>query len=153
MSTTSKQSDLWTAIVTGGASGIGAATARKLASRGIHVLIADVQDELGEKVAGAIKSEFQVDSIYLHVDVSREADVQRMIDTVLEKWGRLDYAANVAGFCKGDRDSEANVSTEAIDQYVFCLRVTNRYSNYAIGIIKSINVASGCARSWKPRKC
>lgn len=153
MTATFKQPELWTAIVTGGASGIGAATARKLASRGIHVLIADVQDELGEKVAGAIKSEFQVDSIYLHVDVSKEADVQRMINIVLKKWGRLDYAANVAGFCKGDRDSEANVSTEVIDQYVPHQCVTHRYSNDAIGIIKSISVVSGFARSWKPCKC
>ncbi|KAK5022357.1 hypothetical protein LTR13_011461 [Exophiala sideris] len=89
--------DLWTAVVTGGAAGIGAATVKKLASRGVNVLIADVQDELGNKLAAEIKSSFGVDAAFRHVDVSKEEEVQAMIKMVVDKWGRLDYAANVAG--------------------------------------------------------
>lgn len=110
--------ELWTAIVTGGASGIGAATTKKLASRGINVLIADVQDELGTQLAAEIKTSFGVDAAFLHVDVSEEEDVQAMVNAVVQKWGRLDYAANVAGFCREDRDNEANVSTAEVDKYV-----------------------------------
>ncbi|KIX06728.1 uncharacterized protein Z518_04704 [Rhinocladiella mackenziei CBS 650.93] len=110
-------SDSWTAIVTGGASGIGAATSRKLASRGINVLVTDIQTELGEKMASELKSTFKVDAAFLRVDVSREEDVRAMVNTVVQKWGRLDYAANVAGFCKEDRYNEANVSTEEVDKH------------------------------------
>jgi len=109
------KSDPWTAIVTGGASGIGAATAKKLASRGIWVLIADIQDVLGEKLAEEIRSTFKVEATFLHVDVSKEEDVVKMVKTVVDKWGRLDYAANIAGFCREDRDNEGNVSTEEVD--------------------------------------
>ncbi|OAL39674.1 hypothetical protein AYO20_01071 [Fonsecaea nubica] len=110
-------SDLWTAVVTGGASGIGAATSKKLASRGINVLIADVQDDLGEKLAEEIKATFKVDALFLHVDVSKEEDVVAMVKAVVDRWGRLDYAANIAGFCRGDRDDEVGVSTQDVDSH------------------------------------
>lgn len=111
----------WTAIVTGGASGIGAATARKLASRGINILIADVADETGQQLAGEIQAEFNVDAFNRHVDVSKETDIEEMIKAIVQKWGRLDYAANVAGICKdgGDmKDDESKVPTELIDRCV-----------------------------------
>ena len=95
----SKTSQQWTALVTGGASGIGEATARKLASRCINVLIADVNDAAGEKLAAALKLEYGVDACYEHVDVSKEEDVKKMVEAIVERWGRLDYAANVAGIC------------------------------------------------------
>ncbi|KAK4620114.1 Short-chain dehydrogenase [Fulvia fulva] len=109
----------WTAIVTGGASGIGAATARKLASRGINILIADVADETGQQLAGEIQAEFNVDAFNRPVDVSKETDIEEMIKAIVQKWGRLDYAANVAGICKdgGDmKDDESKVPTELIDR-------------------------------------
>lgn len=95
----SKPPQQWTALVTGGASGIGEATARKLASRSINVLVADVNDAAGEKLADALKEEYAVDACYQHVDVSKEDDVKKMVEAVVERWGRLDYAANVAGIC------------------------------------------------------
>ncbi|KIW76452.1 hypothetical protein Z517_11198 [Fonsecaea pedrosoi CBS 271.37] len=110
-------SDPWTAVVTGGASGIGAATSKKLASRGINVLIADIQDDLGEKLTEEIKATFKVDALFLHVDVSKEEDVVAMVKAVADRWGRLDYAANIAGFCRGDRDDEVGVSTQDVDSH------------------------------------
>lgn len=109
-----------TALVTGGASGIGAATARKLASRGINVMIADVAAKAGEQLADDIKAEFKVDSFFRQVDVSKEAEIVAMVTAIVEKWGRLDYAANVAGICKdgGDlKDDESKVPTQLIDKY------------------------------------
>ncbi|KIW77154.1 hypothetical protein Z517_09600 [Fonsecaea pedrosoi CBS 271.37] len=106
----------FSALVTGGASGIGAAVSRKLASRGINVLIADVQDELGEKLAQEIKSAFKVEAVYLHTDVSKEADIQNMIATVVEKFGRLDYAANVAGICENTQFEEHSITAEMVDR-------------------------------------
>jgi NAD(P)-dependent dehydrogenase (short-subunit alcohol dehydrogenase family) len=54
----------WTAVVIGGASGIEAAVSRKLASRSINVLIADVNAKAGEKLAAEIKAEFHVDAVF-----------------------------------------------------------------------------------------
>ncbi|OAG35212.1 hypothetical protein AYO21_10610 [Fonsecaea monophora] len=106
----------FSALVTGGASGIGAAVSRKLASRGINVLIADVQDELGEKLAQEIKSAFKVEAVYLHTDVSKEADIRNMIATVVKKFGRLDYAANVAGICENTQFEEHSITAEMVDR-------------------------------------
>jgi NAD(P)-dependent dehydrogenase (short-subunit alcohol dehydrogenase family) len=111
----------WTAIVTGGASGIGAATVKKLASRGINVLIADVTASAGHDLAALVKADYGVDAIFKRVDVSNEDDVKAMVATAVEAWGRLDYAANVAGICPdGDtlRNDESLVSTAMVDKSV-----------------------------------
>ncbi|KAF9886951.1 hypothetical protein FE257_010692 [Aspergillus nanangensis] len=112
-----KATDPWTAIVTGGAGGIGAAVTRKLASRGINVLIADLQDDEGEKLVVELKNEYNVDAAFLHVDVSQEADVIQMVNRAVELWGRLDYAANVAGICKESPKEETSLTTELFDQH------------------------------------
>ena len=80
------------AIVTGGASGIGAATARRLALEGAHVVVADIQDELGEAVASGIGD----DAIYRRCDVAALADWQALAEATLERFGRLDYVHNNA---------------------------------------------------------
>ncbi|KAK4495988.1 hypothetical protein PRZ48_013256 [Zasmidium cellare] len=106
------------ALVTGGSQGIGAATVRKLASRKMNVLIADMSIE-GKQLAQEIKDEYGVDAIYQYVDVRREEDIDMMIKTVVLKWGRLDYAANVAGVCLDEgemRDDESKVSQEVLDR-------------------------------------
>ncbi|KAF4337284.1 2 5-dichloro-2 5-cyclohexadiene-1 4-diol dehydrogenase [Fusarium beomiforme] len=112
----SHSKDLWTAVVTGGASGIGATVSRKLASRGINDLIAHVSSELGEKLAEELKSTYRVDSIFLRVDVSKEADVQKMIETVVQKWGRLDYTANEAGASETTQFEEHSITTDHVDR-------------------------------------
>ena len=83
-------------------------------------MIADVADDIGEKVAGDIRADFQVDAFFQHADVRKETDIQAMIQAIVDKWGRLDYAANVAGICKdgGDmKDDESRVPTDLIDKY------------------------------------
>lgn len=108
----------WTALVTGGASGIGAATVRKLASRGINVLIADVSDGPGQKLAEQVSKEFNVEAVYQHVDVRNESEIEAMVKTVVEKWGRLDYACNAAGTNREgieQKEDEMLVSGELLD--------------------------------------
>jgi len=84
------------AIVTGGASGIGAATARRLAREGIIVVVADIHAEAGEHISGEIvdsggKSVFQA------VDTSSYDSVQSLVDTTVTRFGRLDIMFNNAG--------------------------------------------------------
>ena len=85
------------AIVTGGASGIGAATGRLFAEEGARgVVIADINEELGEEVADEIREQGG-DAFYIFLDVSEE---QQWIDTVaatVERYGRLDVTVNNAG--------------------------------------------------------
>ena len=81
------------AVVTGGASGIGAATARRLADEGARVLIADVNEEGGEAVAKGIGQA----AVFRRTDVCDEADVESCIAATVERFGRLDVLFNNAG--------------------------------------------------------
>ena len=84
------------AIVTGGASGIGAATARRLAAAGAKVVIADLNDELGGKLAAELGGTF------CHVDVTDTDEVIAAVDTAVEM-GPLRAVVNSAGFAPGAR--------------------------------------------------
>ena len=78
------------ALITGGARGIGAATARRLASEGAKVMIGDLLDEPGRRVAAEVGGE------YLHLDVTREADWQAACAAAQARFGGLDILVNNA---------------------------------------------------------
>jgi len=82
------------AVITGGASGIGAATARLFVSEGARVLIADLQGDVAEQLA----KELGAAAMATPCNVAREADVARAIGLAVETWGRLDILYNNAGF-------------------------------------------------------
>ena len=81
------------ALVTGGASGIGAATVRLFASEGARVLAVDVQDALGEALAKQLGDAVA----YQRADVSQEEDVAAAVDRAVRDFGRLDVCFNNAG--------------------------------------------------------
>jgi len=83
------------AIVTGAASGIGAATALRLAAEGARVVIADIQDERGEAVAAEIKAAGGT-ALYCHCDVSALADWRTLADRAVRQLGRIDIVHNNA---------------------------------------------------------
>ncbi|CAN6172073.1 unnamed protein product [Urochloa humidicola] len=82
------------AVITGGASGIGACTARLFVKHGASVVIADVQDELGGSLCAELGP---AASSYVHCDVTREADVAGAVDHAVARFGRLDVMFNNAG--------------------------------------------------------
>jgi NAD(P)-dependent dehydrogenase (short-subunit alcohol dehydrogenase family) len=82
-----------TFFVTGGGSGLGAATARLLAEGGGRVVIADVNDEAGESVAYSIGEKAH----FVRTDVTDEESVQAAIDATLEAFGGLHGLVNCAG--------------------------------------------------------
>lgn len=84
------------AIVTGSATGIGAGVARQLAADGARVVVADRDTEAGEQVVRGIETAGG-DSIMIEADVVSESDCQRLIDTAVEHWGRVDVLVNNAG--------------------------------------------------------
>lgn len=84
------------AIVTGGGSGIGRATALLFARSGARVVVADISLENARACAAEI-AELGGEALALQVDVSRDADCQRMVEQTLERFGQLDIAFNNAG--------------------------------------------------------
>src|ERR1700758_1191282 len=85
-----------TAVITGAGSGMGKAMAERFAAEGAKVLCADisgVQAEIAEWLGGG--------AIGLHVDVAKEEDIQKMIATAEEAFGRIDILVNNAGFGGG----------------------------------------------------
>ena len=77
------------AIVTGGATGIGGATARVLARRGAKVLIADIDEETAATNVQSIL-DANGTAVSIRVDVSKADDSQRMVREAVDRWGRID---------------------------------------------------------------
>ena len=83
------------AIVTGAAMGMGEATARVFAAAGAQVLVSDINRELGQATVERIEQDGGAASFYL-TDVSKAADAEAMVQTAVERYGRLDCAVNNA---------------------------------------------------------
>ncbi|MEK6206618.1 MAG: glucose 1-dehydrogenase [Chloroflexota bacterium] len=84
------------AIVTGGARGIGAATATALSAEDAFVLIADVNDNEGQALANKIASEGKC-ARYVHLDVTDESQWDRVVSDAVKEFGHLDILVNNAG--------------------------------------------------------
>lgn len=91
-----KRFDGKVALVTGGASGIGEGCVMAFAKGGAKVVVVDLNAELGETVVNAVK-EAGSDAIFLRVDVSDPAAVEKMVADSVDAFGRLDIAVNNAG--------------------------------------------------------
>ncbi len=84
------------AVVTGAANGIGRATAQAFAAEGLQVVVSDV-DVAGGEATVALIQQAGGEALFVRCDVSRDADVQALMASVIEAYGRLDYAFNNAG--------------------------------------------------------
>ena len=87
------------AVVTGGASGIGLASARRLSSEGAHVVIGDLDATTGQAAAD------EVGGLFVQVDVTLEDQVSALFDAAVSTYGGLDIAFNNAGISPPDDDS------------------------------------------------
>lgn len=84
------------ALITGGGSGIGRATAVAFAQRGIKTVISDVNVAGGEETVQLMRANGG-EGIFMRADVAQAAEVAALIQTVEDTYGRLDYAVNSAG--------------------------------------------------------
>jgi meso-butanediol dehydrogenase/(S,S)-butanediol dehydrogenase/diacetyl reductase len=85
------QLDTRTVLITGAARGIGAASARRLAAGGARLVLADVDGAGVEKLAA------ELGAVAVPADVTRAADIARMVEEPYRRWGRLDVLFNNAG--------------------------------------------------------
>lgn len=85
-----------TAIITGGASGLGEATVRRFAGQGARVAIFDLNEERGQALASELGDQVR----YFHVNVSDEASVTTAIDAVVDGFGAVHINCNFAGIAR-----------------------------------------------------
>ena len=83
------------AVITGAASGIGAATAKTFVEHGARVVLGDIQDEAGEGLAAALGGASQ--AIFRHCNVTEEAEVQALVEAAVSEFGQIDVIFNCAG--------------------------------------------------------
>jgi len=106
------------AIVTGAGNekGIGRATALAFAAAGATVVVADINDEGGRDTVGLIEAAGGT-ALFVDADVSKTSDIQEMVSTTMDRYGRLDYAHNNAGI-EGGVSSTVDTSEETWDQTI-----------------------------------
>ena len=123
-----------TAIVTGGALGIGRAISYRLAAEGANVLVADINDEAAEQNVGRVRDAGGIAEA-VHADVSKTDDIEGMIARCVEVFGGLDILVNNAWGVGGGRDGSAESLEEDAWHYAMDTMVKAHYwaVKHAIG--------------------
>ena len=130
-------------IVTGSSSGVGAATARLMASRGARVVINYARSADAAEAVAASCRELGGEALVCQADVSQDADCRRLVAQTLAQWGRIDALVNNAGTTK----FVAHGDLEGLDEADF----HNIYGVNVIGAFQMVRAAraaltaSGCA--------
>lgn len=88
------------AVITGAASGIGRATAQRLAAAGASIVVVDLDEAMGAETVKLIESAGGT-TTFVKADVTDSSDAQRMLDSAIAKFGRLDILYNNAGIAVG----------------------------------------------------
>ena len=96
-------------VVTGGASGIGEATVRKLVAEGASVVIADLQQDLGE----ALATELGAKTLFCPTDVTSEADIESAVDMAVKSFGHLSGMVH----CAGVVGAVGSITDTSVDAY------------------------------------
>ncbi|MEE8490099.1 MAG: 3-hydroxyacyl-CoA dehydrogenase [Acidimicrobiia bacterium] len=125
------------AIVTGGASGLGAATVRRLARKGARVLVADVQAELGDAVAD------EVGGAFVRTDVTNSDEVQAAVDAA-GKMGPVRVLVNCAGIGPPSRTLGRDGTPLELDFFEMVLRVN------LIGTFNAIRLTAAAMAKTEP---
>ena len=82
-------------IITGGAGGIGAGMAKAMTKEGAMVVIVDVNEDAGNKLAGILQKE-SPNSQFIQFDITKHDDLKGLVEDVVKKYGKLDVLVNNA---------------------------------------------------------
>ncbi len=115
------------ALITGGASGMGRVASLLFAAEGADVVLTDLNDELGETTASEI-TEAGGRSLYVHADVSRDADAEAMVGAAVDRFGKLSILYNNAGVML-----PADGSVHTTDESVWDLTLAVNVKGVAFG--------------------
>lgn len=134
------------AIVTGGAAGIGKAIVERMSKDGYTVVIVDVDQEKGQKLAGTLNEQ----GLFVKCDISNSSEVENLFKTVIEKYDRIDAVVNNAGIIKDkmiwkmpEEDFDKVVDINLKGTWLMCKEAAKvmREQNYG----RIVNIAS---RAW-----
>ena len=138
------------AIVTGAASGFGEGIARRFAAEGAKVVLADLNDQAGRRIAADIEAAGGT-AAYVHADVTERAEVKAMVEAATTTYGRLDILVNNAGVShlrqpmieveEADFDRTFAVNVKAI--YLAAIEVVPLFRAQGSGCI--VNISSTAA--------
>ncbi len=142
-----------TAIVTGGAAGIGEAIATRLAASGATVAIVDLDLAGAERVTAAIGG----GAFAIRADITRSAEVERAVSEVLVRTGRIDILVNDAGMAgkaapiweQTNEDWDRNIALNLTAIFYFCRAVAPHMRERGYGRI--VNIASIAGKEGNPR--
>jgi 2-dehydro-3-deoxy-L-rhamnonate dehydrogenase (NAD+) len=142
-----------TAIVTGAATGIGEAIARRLAAAGATVAVLDMDLQGAHRVAGSLGA----GAFAVHADVSQRSTVKQAVRKVLDRTGRIDILVNNAGIAgraapvweQTDEDWERILAVNLTGVFNFCRAVVPHMRSRGYGRI--VNIASIAGKEGNPR--
>jgi len=126
------------AIITGSATGVGAATARRLAAKGWRVVVNYTKSEAAARETEAACRASGADTLLVRGDVAEDADCRRLASAALDAWGRIDALVNNAGVTRfaahGDLDAIGAADFQRI---------------YAVNVVGAYQMVRACAPAMK----
>jgi NAD(P)-dependent dehydrogenase (short-subunit alcohol dehydrogenase family) len=140
------------AIVTGAGQGIGEGYARALAAEGARVVVAELNEEQGQRVAKELDG-----SIFVKVDVGDPASADAMAATVMEELGRIDYLVNNAAIFHGmRREGLTTVDLDYLDRFLrvnlmgalYCTRAVLPHLKEGAAIVNQSSTAAWMAAGY-----
>lgn len=129
------------ALITGGSSGMGMVASHLFAAEGAEVVLTDVSDEAGERVADSIRAEGG-EATYVHADVADEGDARAMVEAAVATYGGLTVLYNNAGVMLAD-DGSVHATDEAIWDTTLSINVKGVAHGCKYGIPAMIDSGGG----------
>ena len=144
------------ALITGGAGGIGLATAKRFVEAGAHVALADIRQEAADSAAAQLR-QGSVRAIGLAGDVSKAEDANRLVQSTVKEFGRVDILINNAGVMGrvaplgelSDEDWHRVIDTDLTSVFLMSRAVLSHMRERRSGCI--VSVASIAGKEGTPR--